>query len=172
MLNLMILIQSSEFQDAKYKIIMLHNPLHSLGENAIPPYTDPIQKIEKNTKGEITAIRYEYPKNEDFLIRDIEPLFTQYGVDLVLCGHTHIWNRFWSPAGINHLETSNVGNSYGGYVTIIAVTKRSPQIRESVHAQLMDNGIDLTQSAIIAGDAVLELDGGTYYKGVLHAQSD
>lgn len=110
-------LQSSEFQNAKYKIVMLHNPLHSLGENGIPPFTDPIQKIEKNSKGEITEIRYEYLKSKDYLIRDIEPLLTKYGVDLVLCGHTHIWNRFQSPAGVNYIETSNVGNSYGGYLT-------------------------------------------------------
>jgi len=101
-------LQSSEFQQAKYKIVMLHNPLHSLGENSIPPYTDPVQKVAKNSSGEVTAICYHYPKDQDVLIRDIEPLFAQYGVDLVLCGHTHIWNRFQSPTGVHHLETSNV----------------------------------------------------------------
>lgn len=110
--------QSTEFQNAKYKIVMLHNPLHSLGENTIPPFTNPIQKIETDANGKITAIHYHYPKEEDFLIRDLEPLFIRYGVDLVLCGHTHIWNRFRSSQGIHYLETSNVGNSYGAYLDI------------------------------------------------------
>jgi hypothetical protein len=109
-------LQGEAFQQAKYKIVMLHNPLHSLGENAIPPFANPIQTIERDKEGKITHIRYHYPKDQDVLIRDLEPLLTQYGVQLVLCGHTHIWNRFQSKAGIHHLETSNVGNSYGAYL--------------------------------------------------------
>ncbi len=109
-------LQGKEFQQAKYKIVMLHNPLHSLGENAIPPFADPIQSMESDPEGRITQIQYHYPKDQDVLIRDVEPLLTRYGVQLVLCGHTHIWNRFRSEAGVHHLETSNVGNSYGGYL--------------------------------------------------------
>lgn len=111
-------LQSSEFQNAKYKIVMLHNPFHTLGENGIPPFTTPIQQITTDENGKITAISYDYPIEQDFLIRDLEPLFVRYEVDLVLCGHTHIWNRFRSPEGMHHLETSNVGNSYGAYLTI------------------------------------------------------
>jgi len=109
-------LQSPEFKEAKYRIVMLHNPLHSLGENSIPPFTDPQQRIELDSKGEIQAIRYEYPRKEDYLIRDIEPLLEQSEVDLVLCGHSHVWNRFQSLQGMHHLETSNVGNSYGAYL--------------------------------------------------------
>ena len=93
---------------------MLHNPLHSLGENSIPPFTDPIQTIEYEEE-KIKRIKYHYPKKEDYLIRDLEPLFIEKGVQLVLCGHTHIWNRFQTKEGLHHLETSNVGNSYGAY---------------------------------------------------------
>lgn len=109
-------LQSENVQKAKYKIVMLHNPLHSLGENAIPPFANPIQQILRNKAGKITEIKYHYPKEQDMLIRDIEPLLEKYGVDVVLCGHTHVWNRFKSPGGVHHLETSNVGNSYGAYL--------------------------------------------------------
>ncbi len=109
-------LQSPAFQEARYRIVMLHNPLHSLGENSIPPFTDPQRYIKVDSQGEIQSIRYEYPKEKDYLIRDIEPLLERSGVDLVLCGHTHVWNRFQSPAGVHHLETSNVGNSYGAYL--------------------------------------------------------
>jgi hypothetical protein len=109
-------LQSPEFRQAKYKIVMLHNPLHSLGENSIPPYTPPLQQIDRDAQGKITHIRYHYPKDQDYLIRDIEPLFVKYGVQLVLSGHTHIWNRFQSKEGTHYLETSNVGNSYGAYL--------------------------------------------------------
>jgi hypothetical protein len=109
-------LQGEEFQKAKYKMVMLHNPLHSLGENAIPAFSNAIQTIESDKEGKITKIGYHYPKDGDILIRDLEPLLTHYGVQLVLCGHTHVWNRFQSEAGIHHLETSNVGNSYGAYL--------------------------------------------------------
>jgi len=108
-------LKSEPFKRAKYKIVMLHNPLHSVGENAIPPFTSPIQKIERDSSGKITAITYDYPKKDDYLIRDIEPLLIRSGVQLVLNGHCHIWNRFRASSGMHYLETSNVGNSYGEY---------------------------------------------------------
>lgn len=32
---------SDVFQSAKYKIVMLHRPVHSIGVNVVPPFTDP-----------------------------------------------------------------------------------------------------------------------------------
>ena len=110
-------LMSDEFQSAKYKVVMLHHPSHSLGGNVIPPFTDPVRIEERDENGEITRIRYEYPKQDNYLIRDLEPLLEQAGVDLVFSGHNHTWNRFEGPTGINYLETSNVGNTYGSYMT-------------------------------------------------------
>ncbi|WP_079989497.1 metallophosphoesterase family protein [Candidatus Protochlamydia phocaeensis] len=110
-------LQSAPFQQAKLRMVMLHNPLHTLGENAVPPFSNPIQTIRRDEKGCIQAIEYAYPKEQDILIRDIEPLLEQYEVDLVLCGHSHVWNRFQSKEGMHFLETSNVGNSYGAYTS-------------------------------------------------------
>ena len=97
-------------------MVMLHHPPHSLGENAIPAYTDPVQIVEKNQENQVTGVRYEYPQAQDYLIQDVVPLLEKAGVNLVLYGHSHLWNRFISPQGINFLETSNVGNSYGAYL--------------------------------------------------------
>lgn len=36
--------------------------------------------------------------------------------DLVQTAHTHIWDRFRSGAGVHHLSTSNVGNTYGAFL--------------------------------------------------------
>lgn len=108
-------LASPAFQAAKYKIVMLHHPLHSLGEGIVPAFTDPRQKIERDADGRIKAVRYEYPKHTDYLIRDIQPLLIAAGVDLVFFGHSHVWNRFVSPSGIHFLESSNVGNSYGAF---------------------------------------------------------
>jgi Calcineurin-like phosphoesterase/Purple acid Phosphatase, N-terminal domain len=106
-------LNSPEFQQAKYKVVMLHHPPHSLGGNVVPAYTDPVQIIERDGNSQIIGIRYEYPKNQDYLIRDVVPLLETYCVQLVFYGHSHLWNRFCSPSGMHFLETSNVGNSYG-----------------------------------------------------------
>lgn len=108
-------LNSPEWQQAKYKMVMFHHPPHSLGGNIVPPYTDPVQAIDRNDRGEITSVRYEYPQGKDYIIKDLVPLLEKAGTQLVLYGHTHIWNRFVSKTGMNFLESSNVGNSYGAY---------------------------------------------------------
>ncbi len=109
-------LNSRDFQQAKYKIVMLHHPPHSLGANIVPAYTDPMQRIERDEKGHITAVRYDYPKAEDYIIRDVVPLLEAARVQLVFYGHSHLWNRFVSSSGMHFLESSNVGNSYGAYL--------------------------------------------------------
>ncbi|MGK7918847.1 MAG: metallophosphoesterase [Trichodesmium sp.] len=109
-------LANQEFKQAKYKIVMFHHPPHSLGENVVPAYTNPIQYIDRDENGKITMIRYEYPQQNDYIIRDVLPLLENAGVQLVFYGHSHLWNRFVSPSGMHFLETSNVGNSYGAYV--------------------------------------------------------
>ncbi|MCJ8281731.1 MAG: metallophosphoesterase family protein [Rivularia sp. ALOHA_DT_140] len=106
-------LESSEYKEAKYKVVMFHHPPHTLGDNIAPPYTDPIQLMEKDEQGRITSVRYEYPKHMDYINRDLIPLLEQAGVQLVYYGHSHLWNRFVSPSGMHFLESSNVGNSYG-----------------------------------------------------------
>ncbi|MBD2501216.1 metallophosphoesterase family protein [Anabaena azotica FACHB-119] len=106
-------LNSSEFQQAKYKVVMFHHPPHTLGDNIVPAYTDPVQIIERDDAGNIQALRYEYPKDADYIIRDVMPLLEAAKVQLVFYGHSHLWNRFVSSRGMHFLETSNVGNSYG-----------------------------------------------------------
>ncbi|WP_375293879.1 metallophosphoesterase family protein [Oscillatoria sp. HE19RPO] len=107
-------LASSDFTEAKYKIVMFHHPPHSLGGNVVPPYTNPVQRLESDGIGRI-AVRYEYPQDQDYIIRDVLPLLESAGVQLVFYGHSHLWNRFVSPSGMHFLETSNVGNSYGAH---------------------------------------------------------
>ncbi len=108
-------LQSEAFQQAKYKVVMLHHPPHSLGDNIVPPFTDPVPIYDRYPDGSLKAVRYEYPLRDDYLERDLVPLLESAGVDLVLYGHSHLWNRFMSPTGMHFLETSNVGNTYGAY---------------------------------------------------------
>ncbi len=65
--------------------------------------------------GAVARVRYEYPANADQLLGDVEPLLSRHGVQLVLNGHTHLWSRFRNAEGVNFLETSNVGNTFGAY---------------------------------------------------------
>lgn len=109
-------LQSLEFAQARFKIAMFHHPPHSLGENSIPAYTDPVPQILRDATGKIQAVRYEYPQEADYIIRDVVPLLEAAGVQLVFFGHSHLWNRFCSPQGTHYLGSSNVGNSYGAYV--------------------------------------------------------
>lgn len=109
-------LNSSQFKQAKYKIVMFHHPSHTLGDNIVPAYTNPIQRIDRDKKGKIKSVSYRYPKANDYLIRDVVPLLETSGVQMVFYGHSHLWNRFKSPNGIHFLESSNVGNTYGAYI--------------------------------------------------------
>ncbi|RZM83091.1 purple acid phosphatase family protein [Leptolyngbya iicbica] len=108
-------LASPEFQQARYQIVMLHHPPHSLGDNIVPPFTDPVPLYDRYPDGALRAVRYEYPKRDDYIMRDLMPLLESAGVDLVLYGHSHLWNRFVSESGMHFLETSNVGNTYGAF---------------------------------------------------------
>ena len=105
-------LNSPEFKQSKYKVVMFHHPPHTLGDNIVPAYTEPVQIIERDNDN-IKAVRYEYPKDADYIIRDVVPLLEAANVQLVFYGHSHLWNRFVSPSGMHFLETSNVGNTYG-----------------------------------------------------------
>lgn len=108
-------LSGDAFRNARYKVVMMHHPPHSLGNNIVPPFTTPRPHYDRNDQGELTAIRYRYPRAADHIIRDLVPLLEQAGVDLVHYGHCHLWNRFRSLRGTHYLETSNVGNSYGAF---------------------------------------------------------
>lgn len=136
-------LNSPEFQRAKYKIVMFHHPPHSLGENIVPAYTDPVQIVDRDSAGNPLVIRYEYPKENDYIIRDVVPLLEEANVDLVLYGHSHLWNRFTSPTGIHFLETSNVGNTYGAYLKMEQSRRYVPPGYEPEYVPVGDpNGLD------------------------------
>ncbi|MGF1514489.1 MAG: metallophosphoesterase [Elainellaceae cyanobacterium] len=106
-------LSSPEWQQAPYRVVMFHHPPHSLGDNIVPAYTDPVQIIDELPDGKIKSVRYEYPQSADYLTQHVLPLLEAADADLVFYGHDHIWNRFVSPSGMHFLETSNVGNTYG-----------------------------------------------------------
>ena len=109
-------LNSDAFKQSPYKVVLMHQGPHGLGENYNPVFAHPEQIIDYDANGRIEAVRYEYPLASDILVRDIEPLFNDAGVQLVHMGHSHLWFHIKNPAGVHYLETSNVGNSYGCYV--------------------------------------------------------
>ena len=108
-------LASPEFRRAEHTVVMTHEAFHGVGDNVMTPFSDPVAIEERDpATGRVTRVRYEYPKGEDQLVSDVKPLLQAAGVDLVLSGHSHIWNRF-TDDGTTYLETSNVGNNYGAY---------------------------------------------------------
>jgi len=106
-------LTSPAWRSARFRMVMVHHPIHSLGDNAVPPFTDPVPLIERDPQGRVMGVRYRYPPEQDYLLRDVVPLLEAAGAHLVYSGHCHLWNRFLSPGGVFYLESSNVGNSYG-----------------------------------------------------------
>ena len=139
-------LRSREFSASKYRVVMFHQSAHGLGDNTVPVLTDPVMHVEYVDRsgairvkrvlmpqdndarrqvfasevepliGDIREVRYEYPIESDYFRRDVEPLLQRYGVQLVLTGHSHVWNRTRVGA-MNLMETSNVGNCFGAYWT-------------------------------------------------------
>nr|WP_281269188.1 metallophosphoesterase [Thiocapsa rosea] len=118
-------LASPAFRNGKYRVVLMHHPIHSLGANSSPPFTDPVRIEERDTNGALTGVRYEYPRADDYRVRDLEPLLRQAGVQLVLNGHSHLWNRFFDQ-GVHYLETSNVGNSFGAFHVLGGQTRPVP----------------------------------------------
>lgn len=108
-------LASSEFRDARYRVVILHEGPQGLGDNVMPVFTDPVRTEERDAAGRLLGIRYEYPSGRNHLLRDLQPMLEEAGVDLVQNGHSHLWNRFVSAGGTNFIETSNTGNTYGAY---------------------------------------------------------
>ena len=132
-------LQSDEFQNAKYKMVMFHWQFHSLGGNQIPAYTDPQPSTVGLQDGREMTI-YEYPLAEDYLKNNVEPLLEEYNVDFVFNAHSHLWNRFQTDSGMNILETSNNGNTYNAFLDTKSRTDAWPSaLNGGDYAYLADN---------------------------------
>jgi hypothetical protein len=137
-------LQSPDFKRAKYRVVLMHHPIHSLGANTTPPFTNPLRIEERDADGTLTGVRYDYPRSEDHLARDLKPLLQRSGVHLVVNGHSHLWNRF-EDRGVHYLETSNVGNTFGAYHEATGLSRTVPPAPwnpENATAQGDPNGLE------------------------------
>ena len=129
-------LQSEACRTAKHRILLSHQTMAGLGDNAVPVLAE-IRATVELTDGsligpfansqfaarwpEIQAalaaqrvrfVRYEYPLAGDIWRNHIEPLLQAANVQLVHTGHSHLWNRV-RAGNLHYLETANVGNSFG-----------------------------------------------------------
>ncbi len=135
-------LSSPAFQQSKYRYVMAHQVSRGIGDNAIPLMSDPVGFFAIQTDPEhfriqqhsfpifpevwqssiepilssLTSVRYDYPRSRDFWHLTIEPLLATAGVNLIHHGHSHLWYRIQTPAGLRFLESSNVGNTYGAFL--------------------------------------------------------
>ncbi len=110
-------LASAETTGAENVIVMLHESPHGIGDNVMPHFANPVETPEFDDEGNVIGYRYDYPTEDNILMNSLMPLIDHENtpVDLVFNGHSHLWNRFKSPHGVNYIETSNVGNSYGAF---------------------------------------------------------
>lgn len=137
-------LDSPDARGARYRVAMLHQSAFGLGANSVPVLADPVWMLQATAPdgtpvekrltfpsdpvarralfdaevapliGHLTALRYDYPRDADLFATVLDPILRAGGVDLVLAGHSHIWNRFRS-GDMHLLETSNAGNCHGAF---------------------------------------------------------
>lgn len=61
------------------------------------PYTDPVLVNGVET----------YPADQDYLLRDIKPLYEKYGVIAVSFDHSHVYDRYLFN-GVNYIEAASM----------------------------------------------------------------
>lgn len=152
-------LASDEFQDARYRVVILHEGPQGLGDNVMPQFADPQRIEERDASGALIGVRYEYPATENELLYDLQPLLEDAEVDLVQNGHSHLWNRFVSDNGVtNWIETSNTGNSYGAYHPLSGRSRPvppAPWVTENYWAQGNPGGLEPivpTENPFLAAD--------------------
>lgn len=124
-------LASNEYKNSKYKMVMFHSPYSTLGRNGVHAFTDPKKSVvTDNVSGQKMTI-FNYPKEDDMIANNLVPLMEENDVNLLFEAHTHIWNRFVTKSGMNVLETSNVGNGYGGFY-------KSEELRPDIPSALVD----------------------------------
>ena len=129
-------LASEACRTARFRILLSHQTMAGLGDNAVPVLAEQVVTVELTDgrligpfpasqwpqrwpaidqaarAGQVRFVRYEYPLADDIWRRDIEPLLQSANVQLVHTGHSHLWNRC-RVGNLNYIETANVGNSFG-----------------------------------------------------------
>ena len=91
-------------QRRKYIWVSMHWHVFNRSQATRVPFTQPIS-LAGNPAREI------YPQEEDYVLRDLKPLWEKYAVHAVSYGHAHVYERYTSN-GIQYVEASSIGNTY------------------------------------------------------------
>jgi len=83
--------------DKPYIIVIHHHPIFGTGSNIVPPFGDPVDYAE------------------DYIHRDLVPLYEKYGVSIVFSGHDHTLEHYF-VRGVHYGQFSSIGNTYGIHV--------------------------------------------------------
>lgn len=134
-------LSSEACRTARLRIVMAHQTMAGLGDNAVPVQAEILSTLELTDgsilgpfparewprrwaeigplvrQGRVRYVRHEYPRAQDQWLTDVEPLLLAARVQLVHTGHSHLWNRTHALGADGHrlhyLEASNLGNSFG-----------------------------------------------------------
>jgi hypothetical protein len=132
---------SEPCRSARLRIVMSHQTMAGLGDNAVPVQAEIQSTLEfsdgstlgpfparewparwpeiraRVAAGQVRYVKHDYPRGADQWLTDIEPLLLAARVHLVHTGHSHLWNRTVATGSDGHrmhyLEASNFGNSFG-----------------------------------------------------------
>ena len=91
-------------QQSKYIWVSMHWHMFNRSQATAIPFTQPVPS--PNNPREMV-----YPPDQDYLLRDVKPLWEKVGVNAVSYGHAHVYERY-SSNGIQYLEASSIGNTY------------------------------------------------------------
>jgi hypothetical protein len=91
-------------QQCRYTWISMHWHIFNRSRATQIPFTRPVPSAGNPN-------RMIYPQNEDYALRDLKPLWEEYGVNAVSYGHAHVYERYTSN-GIQYVEASSIGNTY------------------------------------------------------------
>jgi hypothetical protein len=152
-------LQSEACRTARWRIVISHQTMAGLGDNAVPVQAEirtTVELIDGSFIGPFAAsdwparwpavrealaaqrvrfVRHEYPRTRDQWLTDIEPLLLAADVQLVHTGHSHLWNRVLVDDKMHYLEASNFGNSFGAMFFAV------PQQGVSAHQGPRNGGV-------------------------------
>jgi hypothetical protein len=89
----------------KYIWVTQHWHMFNRSVDVKVPFTDPVP--------DSSPTRVTYPADQDYLLRDLKPLYEKNGVKGVSYGHSHVYERY-RINGVNYIEAASLGNTYRG----------------------------------------------------------
>jgi hypothetical protein len=91
-------------QQRKYIWVSMHWHVFNRSRATRIPFTRPVPSPRDSA-------RMIYLQDEDYIFKNLKPLWEKYGVQAVSYGHAHVYERYASN-GVQYVEASSIGNTY------------------------------------------------------------